>query len=222
MIKRFEKNYSTINSHQQECLKKARVLVVGLGGLGGIVSEGLIRLGLYTIGICDFDTFDETNLNRQLLSNEENMGKPKLEACKEKLLKIHSAIEIIRYGKLTEENTDFMQDLASYHVVIDCLDNYESRELLHTLCKERKIPLVYGAIAGDYGYVGVVSRENSLLFNRKEGIEKKLGNPFYTPAIIGSLQIKLVLDILFSKQYLKKGFYHIDLGTFTIEKICLT
>ncbi len=218
---RFSKNHSTISLDEQKQLESIKILVVGLGGLGGIVSEGLIRIGLYNIGICEFDLVEDSNLNRQLLSYEDNIGKPKIIECKNNLLRINKEINITTYEKLSVDNKVLLSELSNYDIVIDCLDNYESRLLLHELCSERDVKVVYGAIAGDYGYLGISSRDNKLIFDNKKGIETELGNPFYTPAIIGSMQIKLALDVLFDKPYIKKGFYHVDLNTFTIEKINL-
>lgn len=220
-MRRFLKNHSTISHEEQDSLKELKILVVGLGGLGGIVSEGLARIGLYNIGICDFDLVDETNLNRQLLSYEDNIGQPKLEQCINNLLRINKDINITSYDKLSTTNEKLLNDLTKYDIVIDCLDNYESRALLHNICIENDMKIVYGAIAGDYGYLGISSKDNMLIFDNKAGIETELGNPFYTPAIIGSMQIKLALDVLFDKPYIKSGFYHVDLNSFTIEKINL-
>ncbi len=220
-MKRFEKNFATISKAEQEKLANLKVLVVGLGGLGGIVSEGLVRLGLYHIGICDFDLVDETNLNRQLLAYEDNLGKAKLELCKQNLLRINQNIVVSCYDKLSQTNQSLIEDLTTYDLVIDCLDNYPSRLLLHNLCIERDIKVIYGAIAGNYGYLGVRTNDNNILFDNEHGVEKQLGNPFYTPAIVGAMQIKLALDVLFKKAYLNKGFYSIDLESFTIEKIKL-
>ncbi len=220
-MQRFSKNHSTISKKEQQKLKDSKMLVIGLGGLGGIVTEGLIRLGLYNIGICDFDLVDESNLNRQILSYEDNIGKNKREECKRNLLRINKDIKVTSYDKLTKENKVLINDLKDYDIVIDCLDNYESRKFLHELCLEKNIPLIYGAIAGDYGYLSVSTRSNTLLLDDKKGIEDELGNPFYTPAIIGSMQIKLALDVLFNKEYIVNGFYYIDLNTFMIEKINL-
>ncbi len=220
-MKRFLKNHSTISTSEQVKLKNFKVLVVGLGGLGGIVSEGLVRIGLYNIGICDFDLVDETNLNRQLLSYEDNIGMPKLMLCTNNLLRINKSVNITSYEKLSSDNEKLLKEIVDYDLVIDCLDNYESRFLLHSLCIKNNVKVIYGAIAGDYGYLGVRTKDNEILFNNENGIEKQLGNPFYTPAIVGSLQIKLALDVLFEKEYLVNGFYNIDLKTFTIERISL-
>lgn len=220
-MNRFSKNFSTISTENQAILKNSNVLVVGLGGLGGIVSEGLVRAGLYNIGICDFDKFDVSNLNRQLLSNEHNIGKSKLDVCYTNLININSEINIIKYDKFTIENEKLINDISSYDIVIDCLDNYETRKLLHTICSENDIKVVYGAIAGHFGYFGVSTKNNFLIFDNSDGIEKELGNPFYTPAIIGSMQIKLALDVLFNNEYFKDGFYYLDLNSFAIEKISL-
>ncbi|MFV0424079.1 MAG: HesA/MoeB/ThiF family protein [Bacilli bacterium] len=220
-MNRFARNYSTISLDQQKYLKQIRILVVGLGGLGGIVSEGLIRLGIYNLGICDFDVVEESNLNRQLLSNENNLGNSKILECQKRLLSINKDIDVTCYDKLTKDNKKLLNDFSSYDLVIDCLDNYDTRLLLHNLCFKNNLKVIYGAIAGDYGYFGVSTKENMLIFDDKMGIEKELGNPFYTPAIIGSMQIKLTLDVIFNKEYLRNGFYYLDLNSFTIEEINL-
>ncbi|MBL7055935.1 molybdopterin-synthase adenylyltransferase MoeB [Candidatus Woesearchaeota archaeon] len=134
-----------VGKEGQEKLKQAKVLVVGAGGLGSPVLLYLAAAGIGKIGIVDFDKVDETNLQRQILYSERDVGKSKAETAKKHLEKLNSNIEIITYNeKLTSENA--LKIIKEYDIVVDGSDNFPTRYLVNDACFFLKKPNVYGAI----------------------------------------------------------------------------
>ncbi|MDD3538936.1 MAG: ThiF family adenylyltransferase, partial [Atribacterota bacterium] len=99
MPARYHRNYHTISFTEQIKLLHSKVAVVGCGGLGGNIIEMLARLGIGSITAIDGDIFKESNLNRQLLSSEKNMGKGKAETAVSRIKDINSSIEAISYSQ---------------------------------------------------------------------------------------------------------------------------
>lgn len=200
---RYIRNYRSITKKENEILKKSKICVVGCGGLGGYIIEMLGRLGLGTITAIDGDVFDETNLNRQILSNEENIGTSKALAAKSRMDLVNSDINIIPIAKYVDEDNG-KEILKGHDLVVDALDNIYSRLVLQKICRELNIPLVHGAIAGWYGQVATIfPGDDSLdkIYGDKtsEGAEKELGNPSFTPSLISSIQVAEVVKVLINR-----------------------
>ncbi len=219
---RYDRNFSTISKEEQSLLKTKTALVVGAGGLGGFVIEGLSRIGIGAIDVCDYDFVDETNLNRQLLSLENNINQSKSNLAKQRILSINSNINTTIYNE-PFPNDKVLNNISKYNIVIDCVDNISARLELEKQCISNNIPLIHGSIGGLYGKVAVVTKNNTVISdtckNANNGIEKTLGNPFFTPAVVGSLQGLLAVKVLLNKDYLQKGFYYIDLETISIMEV---
>lgn len=220
-INRYYRNSSTISLNEQEALSNVSVLVIGLGGLGSHVIEALARIGFKKIGICDFDVIDSTNLNRQLLALEKNIGLSKAQLAYERIKEINSSIDVIVYQD-KYPNKVISKYFSDYDLVFDCLDSIETRILLEQECIENNKKLVYGTIAGNYGYLGIIDKDNILIaqqMNITKSIEKSLGNPYYIVAVVAALQVKLALQVILNKEYHSRGFYSIDLDDLSIEYI---
>lgn len=184
-------------------LQKKRVLVVGCGGLGGHIIEQLARLGLGHITAVDSDVFDETNLNRQLLSHTENIGKSKALAAKEHITRINPNIELNALQVFLDKN-NALEITRGYDVICDALDSVDSRLLLQKYAAINNTPLVHGAIAGWYGQVTTIFPNDKTLdsiyqTSRNKGIEQELGNPSFTPALVASIEVSEVLKIITGK-----------------------
>ncbi len=148
-----------IGEQGQLALRDAKVLIVGMGGLGNPVSLYLAAAGVGTLFIADGDQVDITNLQRQILFTESDVGNNKADVGSEKLQQHNSEITI--------EAVDEMLDaeLAHYYieqvdVVIDCTDNIATRYLLNQVCVEQKTPLIVGAATGFDGQQLVVDPRN--------------------------------------------------------------
>jgi adenylyltransferase/sulfurtransferase len=136
----------------QEKLAAARVLVVGAGGLGSPVLYYLAAAGVGHIHIVESDSVDISNLNRQFLHFEKDIGREKSLSAVEKLTEFNSGIEITSSSsRLTEENA--RECILGYDIVIACVDNLRTRILLNKSCVQCGIPLVDGGVQGFEGYV---------------------------------------------------------------------
>jgi molybdopterin/thiamine biosynthesis adenylyltransferase len=138
----------------QEKIRNAKVAIVGCGGLGCPALLYLASAGIGTIGIIDFDTVNITNLHRQILFGNEDVGKKKTEVAKEKLHKMHPEVKIIIHDAMINEQ-NAKDILKSYDVVIDGCDNFETRYAVNDACVSLGKPLVYGSILGDQGQLAV-------------------------------------------------------------------
>lgn len=207
--KRYDRNGSTVTPDERVMLKKKSVCVAGCGGLGGGVIEGLVRIGVGNVTVVDGDVFDATNLNRQVLSNEQNMGASKAAEAEAQMKLINSEVKVTPIAKfIGEENA--REIIAGHDVVIDALDNANARKILERACQEEEIPLVHGAIAGWNGQVAVIMPGNSLLAVIYEGIEEKgeeteTGNPSFTPAAISAMEVAETIKLLLGKKVVLKN-----------------
>ncbi len=129
----------------QKRLKAASVLCVGAGGLGSPLGLYLAAAGVGRIGLVDFDRVDETNLQRQVLYGQSDVGRPKLEAARERLQDINPFVRVETYEtRLTSENA--LEILRGYDVVVDGTDNFPTRYLVNDACVLLGKPNVYGSI----------------------------------------------------------------------------
>ena len=192
-----------LSAEENASLSKFKVCVVGCGGLGGYIIEMLARLGIGNLTVVDGDVFDESNLNRQLLSDMDSLGKSKALKAKDRISIVNPLINVKAVNeRLTKENG--LEILEEHDVVVDALDNIESRLLIQKLAEELNIPLVHGAIAGWYGQVTTIlpgDKTLDLLYSNSgnRGLEAELGNPSFTPALVASIEVSEVLKILINR-----------------------
>lgn len=215
MKKRYSRNISTLTPEENEKLKDFKVCIVGCGGLGGYIIEMLARIGIGNLTVVDMDVFDESNLNRQILSCENNLGDSKVFEALKRINSINSDVKVSVVENGFNENNG-IDVIRNHHVVVDALDNIQSRLLLQEYCKKLNIPLVHGAIAGWFGQVCTImpgdDTLNRIYKDNSIGVEKKLGNPSFTPANIASIQVSQVIKVLLSKgNILKNQMLVIDL-----------
>ncbi len=200
--KRYKANAGTLGSEGQKRLLQSKVLVAGLGGLGGHVVEQLVRCGVGELVGVDPDNFDETNLNRQLYSDINSIGLSKTEAARKRIAKINDAVEFYPLTRKLEDLEGNTYD--GVDLIFDCLDSIPSRLHLQEMGERLSIPLVHGAIGGWFGQVAIVWPGSKLLSNvygtKREGIEKTLGNPPFTPAFIATLMVSEGIKLLLGKK----------------------
>ncbi|MCL2324796.1 MAG: ThiF family adenylyltransferase [Actinomycetia bacterium] len=216
---RYIRNQSSISVEEQQRLTDCCVLVVGAGGLGGHVLEGLVRIGVGHLMICDPDVIEASNLNRQLLALEGALGRPKVEAARERAQAINSAVEL-RTWQAAFPTPELVDALSGCDVVIDCLDSLEARQTLEARCHRAGVPLVYGSIAGSYIYFGISTPRNPLVAGQigaRTSLDKQLGNPYPTVAIAAGLQLQLALSVLLGRPTPDRGFYVLDLSDLTLD-----
>lgn len=215
-MQRYIRNMNALSAEENERLKDFRVCVIGCGGLGGYVVEMLGRIGIGYLTVIDSDDFEESNLNRQLFSDMAVLGKSKVEVARERMKAVNPLVDIQDLQvRLTEAN---VQDLIWGHdVVVDALDNRETRLVLQAAAEDLGIPMVHGAIAGWYGQVTTIfpgDRSLDLLYSRSSSatLEESLGNPSFTPALVAAIQASETIKVLIGRGELLRGrLLYIDL-----------
>jgi molybdopterin/thiamine biosynthesis adenylyltransferase len=199
---RYERSQGTVGWEGQVRLLESTVAIVGCGGLGGWIVEGLARMGVGHLIIIDGDAFVENNLNRQALCTENNLGQLKIEAARERVARVNSATEVTMHPVMADEES-MREMLANADVVVDALDTLPTRLVLQKVAQSLGIPVVHGAIGGYIGQVMTVfpgDRGLYAIYGRgdvpERGIEAQLGNPAATPMMVAAWQIQEVIKIL--------------------------
>ena len=153
-FKRFEKQIilKKVGVLGQKKIKKAKILIIGMGGLGCPLLAYLAASGIGNIGIVDPDKVELSNLNRQILFNNRDLNKYKVLQARNKIIKIYKNIKIKIFKlKLSEKNISSI--LKSYEIICDGTDNYETRYLINDFCKNNKKILISGAISRFDGHL---------------------------------------------------------------------
>ena len=223
-MERYLRNHNAISEGEQAILATKRVLVVGCGGLGGMVIECLARIGVGHLRVVDGDVFEESNLNRQLLSSTMNLNRPKTLAAKQRVMAINPLVEVdVVQAELTEENNADL--LADCDVAVDCLDNIPARLLLQQAAKTAEVPLVHGAVAGWLGRICVIQPGQDLLSllypnpDEAQGEEQQMGTLSFTAALIASWQAAETVKLLLGKSGLKGEILEVDLLQAIVKKL---
>jgi len=222
---RFRAHRGTFTSKDQAQLLQATAAVIGAGGLGGTLCLLLARAGLGRLVVCDGDEFEESNLNRQFLSNLSRLGQKKALCAAEEIRRINPAAQVTTYPiKATEENLPDI--LATAQVVVDCLDNLPARFMVEKAARRRGIPFIHGAVGGLEGLILTVFPEDPGLENlygsgdipKEKWAEAVLGVPTVTPTLVAGLQAAEVINILTGRPLLARGrLLHLDLTIPSIE-----
>lgn len=152
----FSRNIGAISESQQRKLGKATVGVAGLGGIGGIAFELLVRSGIGGLRICDWDFFEGSNLNRQVFANRETIGENKAGVAASYAKKINGRAKVkIFASAVNEKNASYF--IAGSDIVLDCTDNAYARVCISRACRKRGIPYVFCSALGSYGMCSVFS-----------------------------------------------------------------
>ena len=220
MEPRYERNIPALTEAECEILKQKRVLVVGCGGLGGHIIDQLARIGVGAVRAVDGDVFEPSNLNRQLLSDVHLLGTGKAMAAADHIARINPdvAAEAVQ-AFLAEDNA--AQLLAGCDIVMDALDNIESRKILAAACEKANIPYVYGAIQGWVAQAAISMPGdhliNTLYPEEVEIIDKSVLS--FTPALCASLQTSLCVKWLVDRRVETGTVYYFDLLNQEFETI---
>lgn len=184
----------------QEKLKRAKVAVVGAGGLGSVVLQYLASIGIGQIGIIDYSLVDERNIQRQVLYGGNDLGKLKTIISKQQLENVFPFIdfEIINI-QLTPSNAERI--LSPFSLVVDATNDQNTRKLLSNVCEKLKLPLVFGLIKEYTGVVGVVNStsdnfRDTLVLENVEGEVYTKANISLVYGFIGNLMAFEVFKVL--------------------------
>ncbi|MCP3953793.1 MAG: HesA/MoeB/ThiF family protein [Desulfobacterales bacterium] len=227
---RYARNMKTLSTGDQLKLLEATVSIVGLGGLGGTVTEMLARLGVGRLKLIDGDVFEDSNLNRQVTSRMANMGMSKADAARERVLEINSGITVEACRSFLEEENG-PELIRGSDVVVDCLDSLKSRYYLAVACREIAAPLVVAAVAGLAGQVTVFFPEDDgieTVFGApgevpEKGVETLLGNLAPIVGMIANIECAEVVKILLGRgRPLRNRMLLVDLMDSTFETVDLS
>jgi len=205
-----------------EMLQKSTVLIAGVGGLGCIVSELLVRRGIGELILVDQKEIDEPDLNRQLLYTSADLGRQKLEIAKQRLEAIHSFTKIETIDMKISDNMDFFDKVGTYKFagIADCLDNYNSRFDLEKLLNDDNF-LIHGGVRNDFGQVTTITKGKSL--KALYAGQKEDGEPIpvcpEVVAIIGSLMVKEIINSILGKPQLEDKLLILELSDFSMFKL---
>lgn len=189
----------------QERLLAARVLVIGIGGLGSPAALYLASAGIGTLVLADGDTVDATNLQRQILHRESSLGQAKAESGRIRLAEINPGCHVVTLDeRLTDERLE--DEVANVDVVLDCTDNFVTRHAINRACREYRKPLVSGAAIRFDGQISVFDARHPdsacyhCLFPEAQDVEEMrcsvMGVFAPLTGIIGSMQAAEALKII--------------------------
>lgn len=197
----------------QEKFLQAKILILGAGGLGSPAALYLAAAGVGTLGIVDSDDTDLSNLQRQILHNTKDIGRPKVQSAKEKLSLLNPDVKLNLYHtRLTSEN--ILDIINDYDVIVDGTDNFTTRFLVNDACYIAKKPLIHGAILRFDGQVMTIIPDDGPCYRC---IFREPPPPGAVPncqqagvlgavaGVIGTIQAAEALKIILGKGRLLKG-----------------
>ena len=216
-----------IGEEGQRRLACSSALIVGLGGLGSPVAAYLTAAGVGRIGLCDPDTVSESNLQRQILYTEADLGLPKTECAARRLhaMSGHTRFDLLPEG-LTAENAEGL--IAPYDIVVDCCDNFATRYLIDDTCAALGKTWVHGAIGAFNGQIAVFNghrrRRYTHLFPDSDTLRRQPaaagGVLGAVPGVIGAMEACEALKILAGMEAANDGrLFTINLITFETNTI---
>lgn len=192
----------------QEKLRRAHVLVAGVGGLGGLSSTYLCRAGVGTLTIVDADCVEASDLNRQILYRQEDIGEKKASLAGTRLSEMNPDVKLnALHLEIAKDNVSEL--LRGVQIVVDGTDNFETRYLMNAACHGRGIPYVYGGIFGFRGSVMTIIPGKTpclaCLLPRKEEVDSPI--PAVGPLVgaIASIQAMEVLKLILNEGELLAG-----------------
>jgi adenylyltransferase/sulfurtransferase len=218
--------FSGIGEAGQRAIGASHVAVVGLGALGGTISMHLVRAGVGTLTVCEHDTIDDHNIQRQLLYTEGDVGEPKLATAVRALGRMNSSVEIRPFDEFLDED-NAGRILGDADIVVDGTDRMGPRYVMNELCVTRGIPFIYGGVLGGYGMtLSVVPDETPCLacvFPPSEKMDHlpscaDVGIVNTVPAILGSMQATEALKMLVGAPYSKDLIIY-DVWEQTFDKV---
>lgn len=223
MKQRYLRNIPALTEAECRTLQTKRILVVGCGGLGGHIIDQLARLGVGALRVVDGDVFEESNLNRQLLSDVSLLGASKARVAAAHIARVNPGITVEAVDhRLTAENAATL--MTGCDIVLDALDNIPSRRHLAAACSAAGIPYIYGAIQGWVAQAAVSLPGDGLIERLfPEDIELRDKSVLsFTPALCAAVQTALCVKLLIGKPVETGTVFYFDLLNQEYEVIPFT
>ena len=227
---RYLRNMGTVGIEGQLKLLRSTVAVCGAGGLGGTVIELLARQGVGRLVIIDNGRFVESNLNRQIMSDEDVLRKSKVKVAARRVRRINSAVVVKALNTYIDDcSVDDL--LTGADAVVDALDSLDTRLVVEAACRRFEIPFVHGAIAGFSGQVMTVLPGDKGLAaiygggpgRDARGMEAITGNPPATAAAIAAWEVQEVVKLITGiGTPLRNRLLFVDFAGGSLEEISLT
>lgn len=206
-------------------LRRSSICQIGLGGLGGYLLELFTRAGVGAITAADGDVFEESNLNRQLLALEGELGQSKAAAAQQRVAQVNSAVDWSGIAANLDEE-GLRRAISGRDLVLDALGGLAVRRSLYSAALAEGIPLIIGAVAGEVGYVSTVLPGEEFpeaLWSGQDGAESELGCPPHAVSAVASLQASEAVHFLCGRRPLLQGkLLVLDLSDFTWEVFSLS
>lgn len=149
MEERLVRTAMLVGENGIEVLKKSKIIVFGVGGVGSFCVEALVRSGVGHIGIVDSDVVSESNINRQLIALNSTIGRKKVEVLKERIYDISPDISVDAYDIFFDSSTLELIDFTKYDYIVDCIDSISSKVLLAEIAEKNNIPIISSLSTGN-------------------------------------------------------------------------
>jgi len=220
-----------IGERGQKSISEASVLVVGCGGLGAPVLYYLAAMGIGHIGLCDGDTVSLPNLNRQILFTMQDLDKPKASTAEKRLKALNPNLKTTAYDKFIDKKTAD-EIIPAYDIIIDCLDNFETRFILNDTCIASKKPLIHAGVGEYYGQLMTITPGKGpclrCLFPKgtqgdgspvSSDPGKQTGVIGPTPGVLGAMQAMEAAKYLLGQKVCNDGLVTYNGINLTMEKV---
>ncbi len=214
---------SEIGKEGQQKLEKAAIAVIGIGALGTVAAELLARAGVGYLILIDRDIIEKTNLQRQMLFTEQDVGRSKAVVAAEKIKEINSTCNLsIHAIHLSPKN---IECLKTADLVLDCTDNQQTRFLINDYCKKNKKPWIYAAAIKTQGYVMPMFPDQACLrcFTKEAELETcaTAGVLGTITTTIAAIQATLALKII-TNTPLEQKLFHVDIWNNQFKTLSIT
>ncbi|NPA47412.1 MAG: HesA/MoeB/ThiF family protein [Thermococci archaeon] len=225
-MERYLRQIPVLGEEGQERLRDSTVLIAGLGGLGSPAAYYLAAAGVGRLVLVDDGAVELSNLNRQILHRERDVGRSKVESAAEKLSELNPTISIVSMTtRITPDNSLDLLKEAGADVVVDCLDNFTARYALADAAWRLGVPFVHGAVEGLYGQVTTILPGRTLSLRElfpKVGDREDIPILGPTAGVVGSIEaLEAIKLITGAGKPLLNRLLIVDLTDYSFEVVSL-
>jgi molybdopterin/thiamine biosynthesis adenylyltransferase len=209
---RYSRQIGLVGHEGQRKLASSRVAIIGLGGLGSIVSQLLCRAGVGTLYLYDHDKVTISNLHRQMLYHEGDIGNSKAMLAVEKLQKMNRSARLVPFSsRITGKN---MACMPPVELIVDCTDNPAARKAINRHCIKNGIAWVHGAVSAGKGIVAYVPPGKDASHILGKSRQSSQFGPYV--ALVGAMQAGIAVDVLLGR--IQRQLFLIDMEKGKITK----